>query len=90
MPKFKVETVEPTRVILVDEEKTYITFAFNKENKDAIRALEDGEFKTAGEEVELDLSDLFKSEVPQHSEDELEAGEAANQDNPPSEGGNQP
>lgn len=59
MAMFKVETVEANRIILVDEEQTYLTVAFNQANKQAIRDIEDDLLLKSGDKVDLDLGFLI-------------------------------
>lgn len=58
MSMFKVETIEANRIILVNEEQTYLTVAFNQANKQAIRDIEDDLLLQPGDEVDLDLGFL--------------------------------
>lgn len=67
----EVETVEKNRIILVDkEEQTYVTIAFNDNNKSRIRAVEDNLFVKQGDKVEMDLSPFLAQKEPEQNEGE--------------------
>lgn len=67
---FKVEIIEPTRVILKDEEsKAYVTFAFHETDEEGLKGIKSFQ---VGDELEIEIRAAYKPGTTEPEEEEEE------------------